>query len=235
MLNYYQQDAFGNALTVLTNRYGDRFKGNLWELFSNYNPHKDFSISGSKYYIALNSIPNKIKQDIVLKIISTFNFHKYSPNEVFATLAYLNLCDTYGYFLMNFIINAISVFDSDDGYPTVSVYSVENDEIYEYDIKCIFNINQPMSDLSFTRFGDEIHISINFAMLKNKFSLFEGLDDAVIRRISTKLIEQDMIKVNHCHWIYSNINYIEYNYNRIFNELSFIVKNLQFLNNNGLY
>ncbi len=110
---------------------------------------------------------------------------------------------------MNFIINAISVFDSDDGYPTVSVYSVENDEIYEYDIKCIFNINQPMSDLSFTRFGDEIHISINFAMLKNKFSLFEGLDDAVIRRISTKLIEQDMIKANHCHWIYSNINYIE--------------------------
>lgn len=74
MLTLYQRDALGNFLTVLTRNYRNQFSVNLWDLFDEYKPNKDFTISGAEYYKALKSILYPDKMNIVFKLISTFNY-----------------------------------------------------------------------------------------------------------------------------------------------------------------
>lgn len=231
MLNYEQQDALGNLITVLS-RYNRAFKNDLWEVLNEYSPHRDFSISGTRYYRALASIPDSIKTGIVVKIISVLKFDSFYPFEVFGTLAYLNVCGNPGFFLMSIISNLFEYFGAEDFDPIIWIRTLEDDGVNGVTIHFDSDMQQSVMLICY---DDEIVFSIKKNLLRQRYPFGDYPDNNILQQISQELIERDTITMNNRHFMQSSVDRVEAMNNKAFNQVDFYVSGMHFINTNGAY
>ena len=235
MLNLYQRDALGNFLTVLTRSYRNQFNVDLWELFGEYQPNKDFTISGAEYYRALKSILYPEKMDIVFKLISTFKYDQYDPREAFSTLAYLNLCEPVGYFTLSIIINILDAFGRSEGHPFCWIDTPEEEGPNWYGASFHFNDEMDGEASFFIQQYAVDYMTVDFSkpLLRKIYPFGDYPDESLLRRISSDLIERDLIKDMHCPWLHTDIRRIDAVNDRSFNKIDFELSGLIFQNPNG--
>lgn len=229
MLNFEQQDALGNLITVLS-RYGASFKEDLWEVFKEYSPHRDFSISGSQYYKALSSIPDSIKTGIVIKIISVFKFESFKPDDVFGSLAYLNVCGTPGYFLMRIVSNLFDFFKPVDFKPIVWIRTLEEDGVNGVTIH--FDSDMQHS-VMLVCYDNEIYVNIKKNLLRQRYPFADFPENHILQLISRELIEKDDITEKNSHFMRASIDHIDAINDRSFNQVDFIIQQMHFINTNA--
>ena len=241
MLNYTQEDALGNFVTVLARRQGS-FKEDVWKVFSDFHPHKDFSISGYEYMEALDSIPEEEKDSLIMKAVSSLKFNHSNQRENFALFAHLKLCSATGYVFMNLIVNILDKFAEYPQFltvgdePKVPFAWVHTKEEEGYDNASFFFSRERMNEkVSFFLYDDEILMSIDKNLLQKEYSFVEYPDNATLGMIASDLIERDKIREIHCPWIHSQINYITARNDRGFNKIDFTIGRFNYYNNQNLY
>lgn len=230
MLNFDQQDALGNMLTGLSG-HSETFKKDLWEVFEDYSPHQSFTISGIRYYRALNSIPESVKLNIVLRIIDVIKFDTIYAHDVLRSLAYLNVCGTVGFFLMNILINVLHTF----GVPqTVWARTKDEDDanvvtlMYDSDFKNVVYIFCHEEE-------DVINFTFNKDLLRTEYPFGYYPDDDTLTQIVNDLIKRDTLTEGNRHFMNSYINEIYADDNRAFNTVDFFIGGMSFINANGAY
>lgn len=240
MLNFTQQDALGNFLTVLS-RHSNAFKQDVWELYADYNPHKDFSVSGSRYYDTLESIPEDIKDSILKRAISAFKYNECNPRETFSSFAYLKLCSSTGYVFMNLITNVIDKFKKDceahisystPKVPFLWMYSEEDSGFNGGTIHFSEEMNE---EVFFQLYEDEIVMSVDKRLLHKDYYFDDYPSNETLQLMARDLLERDSIREIHCPWIYSQINYITAQNDRAFNRIDFTVARFSYQNNQGSF
>ena len=206
--NPEQREAMGNFLTVIS-RYKEQFEADIWDVFADYNPTRNFKISGASYYRALSSIPDVIKADIVCKIISIYKFNSKSPRELFASIATLKLCTTSHYFVMNIIINVLDVFSS---FASVQYQSAKRCEDIEVDTITLLFSNQGnrhgLVQMSVDRDYNMIFVSIHKSLLQGRYHFTDYPNPETLRNMANELLCTDSIGAIHCYWIQSAIRNI---------------------------
>lgn len=240
MLNYNQQEALGNFLTVLSRR-GNVFNQDIWELFSEFNPHKDFSISGERYYKALDSLSDEQKDSILMKAISSFVYNECNPREVFSLFAHLNVCSATGYVFMNLITNVLDKFKKELGIhtkndvPDVPFLWTHSEDDSGYNGVTIHFSEEMNEEVFFQLYDDEIRMSIDKTLLHKKYSFDDYPDNSTLQLMANELIERDSIREIHCPWVYSQINYITAQNDRCFNKIDFTIARFNYQNNQGVF
>ena len=235
MLNLYQRDALGNFITVLSRRYRNQFNANLWELFSEYHPNKDFTISGAEYYRVLKSILYPEKMDVVFKLISTFKYDQYNPREFFSTLVYLNMCEPVGYFTLSIILNILDTFGRSEGHPFCWIDTQKKEWPNWYGASFHFNDEMGGEVSFFIQQYAVDYMTVDFSkpLLRKIYPFGDYPDEFLLRNISSDLIERDLIKEMHCPWLYTDIRRIVAVNRRILNKIVFELSGLVFQNPNG--